>query len=104
MPRGRAQVSMVCSNLPAGSRIERVLLFSLEMKTLPVPFASRDLVGASAIVHCEAGNGKDDQPPAAACQSPPELAAGSSGSRARAAGPITHWHAAYIVGVLLLWT
>ena len=41
---------MVCSNLPAGSRIERVLLFSLEMKTLPVPFASRDLVGASAIV------------------------------------------------------
>src|SRR5262245_33746267 len=39
MPRGRAQVSMVCKTLPPRSRIVSVLLFSLETKTLPVALA-----------------------------------------------------------------
>src|SRR5262245_15827652 len=39
MPRGRAQVSILCNTLPDRSRIVSELLFSLETKTLPVAFA-----------------------------------------------------------------
>src|SRR5262245_12901110 len=46
MPRGRAQVSSVCTTLPARSRIVSVLLFSLETKTLPVALALTGCAGA----------------------------------------------------------
>src|SRR5262245_5610433 len=49
MPRGRAQVSSVCTTLPARSRIVSVLLFSLETKTLPVALARTGGVCAKVI-------------------------------------------------------
>src|SRR5262245_26940843 len=68
MPRGRAQVSMVCSTLPAWSRIVSVLLFSFETNTLPVAFASRGWRCASCTSSSTIKNRAKRLPPARVAQ------------------------------------